>query len=163
MTEAVALNTAPLLPAGTWTRAGTVSWALLDESATVSPPVGAGADNVSAQAVCPPPVSVCGLHEIELCACAARRVTDCVLPPVMEIDADVSAATADAVIVNVALVIPDPIVTVVGIVRLPEDEISETEVLAGAGFVTITVQMPVPGVWMAVGVQLRLASVVPPA
>jgi len=65
--------------------------------------------------------------------------------------------------VNVPLVIPDPIVTVVGIVRLPEDEISETEVLAGAGFVTVTVQMPVPGVWMAVGVQLRLASVVPPA
>jgi hypothetical protein len=159
MTEAVALNAAPVLPWGTCTRAGTVNCALLDESAMRSPPAGAGAGNVSAQAVCPPPVSVCGPHEIEPSAefSAARRVTDCVMPPDAETEADVLAETAAALMVNVALVMPVPIVTVVGIVRLAEDESSETEVLASAGLASVRVHVPVPGVWMVVGVQTKVA------
>jgi len=159
MPEAVALNAATVLPCGTRTRAGTANCALLDESGTLSPPAGAGAGNVRTQAVCPPPVSVGGLHEIEASAesCAARRVTDCVMPPVAETEADVLVATAAALMVNVALVMPVPIVTAVGIVRLTEDEDSETEVLAVAGLASVMVHEPVPGVWMVVGVQTRVA------
>jgi hypothetical protein len=159
MTEAVALNAAPVLPWGTCTMAGTVNCALLDESGMLSPPVGAGAGNVSVQAAWPPPVSVGGLHEIEASAesFAARRVTGCVIPPDVETEADVLAGTAAALMVNVALVMPVPIVTVVGIVRLAEDETSETEVLAGAGLDSVSVHVPVPGVWMAVGVQTSVA------
>jgi len=147
------------LPCGTRTRAGTVSCALLDESGMLSPPAGAGAGNVRTQAVCPPPVSVAGLQEIEASAesFAARRVTDCVTPPVTETEADVLAVTADALIVNVALVMPVPIVTAVGIVRLAEDEDSEMEVLAVAGLASVRVHVPVPGVWMVVGAQTRVA------
>jgi len=57
----------------------------------------------------------------------------------------------------VALVMPVPIVTAVGIVRLAEDEDSEMEVLAVAGLASVRVHVPVPGVWMVVGVQTRVA------
>jgi hypothetical protein len=59
--------------------------------------------------------------------------------------------------VNVALVMPVPIVTVVGIVRLGKDESSEMEVLACAGLASVKVHVPVPGVWMVVGLQTNVA------
>src|SRR5260370_29906024 len=109
-------------------------WGGLDERGMLSPPAGAGAASVRAQVAWPLPVSVCGLHEIEACEepCAARSVTDCAMPPEVETEAGVLVVTAAALIVNVALVIPVPIVTEVGMVRLVEDESSETEGLAAA-------------------------------
>lgn len=56
-----------------------------------------------------------------------------------------------------ALVMPVPMVTAVGIVRLGEDESSETEVLAWAGLASVRVHVPVPGVWMVVGLQSKVA------
>jgi hypothetical protein len=87
---------------------------------------------------------------------AASKVTDCVTPDA-ETDADVLAGTAAALMVNVALVMPVPIVTVVGIVRLGKDESSEMEVLACAGLASVKVHVPVPGVWMVVGLQTNVA------
>ncbi len=116
---------------------------------------------MSEQVVCPPPVSVCGLHETELSAefpfCGGSRVSACERPLARETEAGVLAVTAAAVMVNVALVIPAPIATAVGMVRLPEDEISGMEVLDGAGLARVMVHVPVPGVWMVVGVQIRVA------
>src|SRR5690349_10492108 len=122
MAEAVAVNAALVLPWGTWTAVGTVNCVLLDESGMFSPPVGAGDCIASVQAVCPAPVSVCGPHEIVAAAefCAASRVTDCATLPDAEIEAVVLDGTDAAVIVNVALVMPIPIVTVVGIVKLAD-------------------------------------------
>jgi hypothetical protein len=159
MAEAVALNAALVLPCGNWTTGGTVNCVLLDDSETLSPPAGAGAGIVSVQAVCPAPVSVCGPHEIVAAAefCAASRVTDCATLPAAEIEAVVLDGTDAALIVNVALVMPVPIVTVVGIVRLADDESRDTEVLACAGLFSVRVQVPVPGVWMVVGLQTNAA------
>jgi len=159
MVEAVALNAALVLPGGTCTVVGTVNCALLDDSAMLSPPEGAGADNVSAQAVCPAPVSVCGPHESVAADefCAARSVTDCETLPAAETEAVVLAVTATALTVNVALDMPVPIVTVVGRVRLVLDESREIDVLACAGLVSVRVHVPVPGVWIVVGVQTKLA------
>ncbi len=78
--------------------------------------------------------------------CAASKVTDCVTLPAAEIEAVVLDGTDAALIVNVALVMPVPIVTVVGIVRLADEEISDTEVLACAGLFSVRVHAPVPGV-----------------
>ena len=159
MTEAVALNAAPVLPWGTRTRVGTVNCAVLEESGTFRPPAGAGAGSVRAQVDWPLPVSTCGLHEIEASegSRAARSVTACAIPPDVETEAGVLVVTAAALMVNVALVMPVPIVTEVGMVRLVEDESSETEVLAAAGLASVSVHVPVPGVWMVVGVQTRVA------
>lgn len=148
MAEAVALNAALVFPWGTCTAVGTVNCVLLDDNATVSPPAGAGVCNVSVHAACPAPVSVCGPHEIVAAAefCAARRVTDCATLPAAETETVVLDATDAALIVNVALVMPVPIVTVVGIVRLADDERRDTEVLACAGLFSVRVHVPVPGV-----------------
>ena len=158
MIAALALNAALVLPWGIWTAVGTVNWVLLDESAILSPPVGAGAVNMSVQAVCPEPVSVCGPHETVAAEfCAARRVTDCETLPAAETEAVVLDATDAALMVKVALLIPVPIVTTVGVVRLTEEETREIEVLACAGLFNVSVQVPVPGVWMDVGVHTRVA------
>jgi hypothetical protein len=81
------------------------------------------------------------------------------MPPGAETEAEVLVVTAAALMVNVALVIPVPIVTEVGMVRLVEDESSETEVLAAAGLANVSVHVPVPGVWIVVGVQTRVAFI----
>lgn len=59
---AVAVNDAVLDPAGTVMDAGTTIAALLDESATVRPPVGAAADNATLQAVVDPDVRLVEPH-----------------------------------------------------------------------------------------------------
>jgi len=148
MTEAVALNAAPVLPWGTRTRVGTVNCAVLEESGMFSPPAGAGAGSVRAQVAWPLPVSVCGLHEIDASeeSCGASSVTDCVMPPNAETEAIVLVEIDAALMVNVTLVIPVAIVTEVGMVRLAEDESSEIEVLAAAGLANVSVHVPVPGV-----------------
>jgi len=159
MAEAVAVNAALVLPWATCTEAGTVNCVLLDDSAMLRPPVGAGDCIVIVHALCPAPVSVCEPHETAAAAefCAARSVTDCVTLPAAEIETVVLNGTDAAVMVNVALVIPVPIVTVVGIVRLADDEMRDAEVLACAGLFSVRVHAPVPGVWMVVGLQTKVA------
>jgi len=56
-------------PAATVTEAGTGSAVLLDETATLEPPVGAACVNVIVQVVLPPEVIVAGVH------CSADTVT----------------------------------------------------------------------------------------
>jgi hypothetical protein len=111
------------------------------------------------QAVCPAPVSVCVPQAIVAAAefCAASSVTDCATLPAAEMEAVVLEGIAAALIVNVALVMPVPMVTVVGMVRLADDESKDTDVLACAGLFSVRVQVPVPGVWMAVGLQTNVA------
>src|ERR1051326_135269 len=127
MPEAVAVNTALVLPWANCTEAGTFNCVVLDDSAMLSPPVGAGDCIVIVHALCPEPVRVCGPHETAAAAefCAARSVTDCVTLPAAEIEAVVLNGTAAAVMVNVALVIPVPIVTAAGIVRLAAEEMRD--------------------------------------
>src|SRR5260370_1861226 len=81
------------------------------------------------------------------------------MPPGAETEAEVLVVTGGAMMVNVALVIPVPIVTEVGMVRLVEDESSETEVLAAAGLANVSVHVPVPGDWIVMGVQTRVAFI----
>src|SRR5260370_36881525 len=159
MVEAVALNAALVLPGGTCTAVGTVNCVLLDDREMLSPPEGAGEDNVMAQAACPAPVSVCGPHDSVAADefCAASSVRDCETLPAAETEAVVVAGTGAAVTVNVELVIPVPIVIVVGRVRLVVDESREMDVLACAALVSVRVHVPVPGVWIVVGVQTMLA------
>jgi len=49
-------------PAATVTEVGTVSAALLSETATLEPPVGAAWDNVTVQVALPPEMTVAGVH-----------------------------------------------------------------------------------------------------
>jgi len=65
----VAVKLAVVEPAATVTEVGTVSAALLSESATLEPPVGAACDNVTVQVALPPELTVAGVH------CSADTVT----------------------------------------------------------------------------------------
>jgi hypothetical protein len=60
--EAVALNTAVLLPAATVTEVGVVKSVLLSERATTVPPVGAALLSVTVQLLTPPDASVAELQ-----------------------------------------------------------------------------------------------------
>lgn len=66
--------------------------------------------------------------------------------------------TADAVAVKVTLVRPVPIVTELGIVTVALDDVNGIAVLDGAGLPKLSVQVLVPGVWIEVGEQARLAA-----
>jgi hypothetical protein len=88
---AVAVKLAEVAPAGTVTEAGTVRAVLLEDSATVEPPAGAGCDNVTAQVEVPPEVTVVGVH------CAASEVP----PGATAIEAVAELPLSDAVTVTV--------------------------------------------------------------
>ena len=59
---AVALKVTLLLPAGTVAEAGTVRTALLSDTETTFPPVGAALDIVTVQVLAAPDANVVGLH-----------------------------------------------------------------------------------------------------
>jgi hypothetical protein len=62
------------------------------------------------------------------------------------------------VAVNVALVMPAPMVTDCGIVRLGLVEVRDMELLVCAGLPRLRVQVLVPGVCIVAGVQIKLAA-----
>src|SRR5262245_26042089 len=108
-------------PAATVTLAGTLATvALLLESATAAPPVGAAVVNVTVPVLAAPPTTLVGLTVTEdklgaagtgLTVNVAVRVTP---PSVAEIDGDVEAVTVVVVMVKVALVAPAATVTLAG-------------------------------------------------
>jgi hypothetical protein len=66
MLPAVAVNVAVVAPAATVTLDGTPTTALLLESDTDAPPLGATCERVTVQLELPPPDTVPGLHDTEL-------------------------------------------------------------------------------------------------
>ncbi len=68
--EVFTVNVADDLPAAIWTDAGTVADLLLEESFTVTPPVGAPLVSVAVPVELVPPVTVAGLSEIDLSVAA---------------------------------------------------------------------------------------------
>jgi hypothetical protein len=114
---AVARNKALVDPAATVTEAGTVSAALLSESATTRPPVGAAALRVTVQEVVPPVVTEVGAQDRVLGMGSGVTVTEAVLEvplPVAVTVTTVLAETAPAVAKNEALVDPAGTVTEAG-------------------------------------------------
>ena len=101
-------------------------------------------------AALPPPVSVCGLQAIPVNErfpfCAGSSVNACKAPPSAVTEAEVLVVTAAAFTVNVAAVIPGPIVTDCGDVRLALEEPSAKVVLASAGLANARVHVLAPGV-----------------
>src|SRR5262249_13694324 len=152
-------------PAGTVTLGGTLATvALLLDSVTTAPPVGAAVVRVTVPVLGEPPTTLAGatLTEDRLGAAAtgltvstARRVTPAKLP---EIESTVEAVTVVVVMVKVALVIPAATVTVAGT--------AATEVLAllrpttappvGAAAVSVTVPCEALPPTTDVGVTLRV-------
>jgi hypothetical protein len=70
MVPAVALKVAEVPPAAILTEVGVVSKALLSDTATLTPPVGAGALKVTVQVLAAPLERLVGLH------CSEETVTD---------------------------------------------------------------------------------------
>ncbi len=162
MSALVAVNVADELPAAACTTAGTVNCVLLELSWILVPVEGAGPESVISHALVPPPVSVCGLQEtveaVTFVPNGASSVNDWDSARVgAPTDAVVIAATAEAVTENVALVIPAPMVTACGTVRLGLLEVSDMDLLEVAGLPRLNVQVLDPGVWIEEGVQSRLA------
>ena len=79
---AVAVKLAVVEPAAAVTEAGTGSAVLLDETATLEPPVGAAWDNVIVQVVLPPGVIVAGVHcKVVTVICGVRVTGEVAEPP----------------------------------------------------------------------------------
>jgi len=107
----------------------------------------------------PPPVSVDGLQLSPACEDgvpgAGRSVNTCDPPPKALTTAVDLTATEAACAVNVALIIPVPIVTDGGTDRLTLLELREKVELVGAGLVRLMVQVLLPGVWTLAGLQTK--------
>jgi hypothetical protein len=133
---------AVVFPAATVTDASKVADLELLVSVTFIPPLLAPADNVTVPVEPAPPATVLGESVTEVSAGAVIVSTAAWVDPLRlaEIVAETCAVTAKVVIVNVAEVIPDPIVTVAGTFAEVELLVSFTVNPAlGAGPVSITV------------------------
>src|SRR5262249_8502240 len=163
---AVAEKFADVAPAGTVTAAGTITFELLLERVTATPPVGAAPDNVTVQVDAGPGAIAIGLQ-------ASAESTGGVGPGVVGavwgsgnvfwtplqlavILTVVEELTCDAVAAKPAVVEPVVTVTNLGMLRLGLFSESATEIPpAGAGELRVTVQVEVPGVKMAPGLQVK--------
>jgi hypothetical protein len=117
---AVAVNEAEVAPAATVTEDGTVRAALLSETATVRPPVGAAPERVTVHAEVPPELIVEGEHNRLLITASGVTVTDAVLEDAFELAVTVTAVlevTEVAVAVKRTEVEPAATVTEEGTVR----------------------------------------------
>src|SRR2546426_1222142 len=116
----VTVNVTLVAPTGTVTLAGTVAAELLLDSVTCAPPAGAGPFSVTVPVEFPPPVTVVGFSASERRAAGFTvRVAGRVTPLYKaEMVADVDAATALVVTVNVALGAPAGTVTLAVTVRV---------------------------------------------
>ena len=83
MAVVLTVNVADVLPAVTVTFAGTVALALLLESPTTIPPVGAAAVNVTVPVDALPDVTVVGFRATELRAVVTLKVSPAVTLPLL--------------------------------------------------------------------------------
>jgi hypothetical protein len=160
---AVAGKLAVVAPAAMVIEAGAVSNGLLDESATVRPPVGAGALAVTVHALLAPDVSDVGAQTSEVTVTRGARVMEAVFE--LPFSAAVTTAvwalvTVPAVAVKEAVVAAAATVTLAGTVRLALLLVRATgEPPVGAGPLKVTVQALVPGPVNEAGLQVRLLTV----
>jgi hypothetical protein len=139
------VNVALVAPAGTLTLAETIAVArMLLDSATATPPTGAGALRVAVPVAAVPPVTPLGLtlREERLGARITVRVASWVVPPyVAEIVTPMDAATKLVDTVNVALVAPAASITLLGTVAAAGSLLASrtTAALASAGPINVTV------------------------
>jgi hypothetical protein len=155
---ALAVKLAVLDPAATATDPGTVSAAVLLDSATVPPPV---FESVTVQLLVPPTPSVDGVHNTELTFTAVARMMDaaCVLPFNVAVSVAVwSGAVASAVAVNVAVV--DPAATAADPGTASAAVLLDSVTVPPPVFESVTVQVLVPPLPSVDGVQLKPAKVV---
>src|SRR3989441_1673816 len=144
----VTVNVTLVAPTGTVTLAGTVAAVLSLDSVTCAPPAGAGPFSVTVPVEFPPPVTVVGFSASERRAAGftvrvAGRGT-----PLQEavMVAEVDAATALVVTVNVTLVAPTGTVTLAGTVAaelLLDSVTCAPPSGAGPFSVTVPVELPV--------------------
>jgi hypothetical protein len=159
---AVAANVAKVCPPATITLEGTVTAALLLDSETVVPPLGALPLIVTVQLAVPGPVTVGGV-QLRPTSCSCDDTLSPVVP-VLPFNPAVSVALTvvavlPAVAVNVAEVFPAATSTLEGTVTVALLLVSETVVPPVCAVpLIVTVQVADPGPVTAGGVQLRLAT-----
>jgi len=162
---AVATKVALLLPAGTVTDPGTVRFALLLLSETVTPPPDAAAVRLTVQVLVPAATSEPGT-QLSPASCAGPcegttvRLKVCELPFRLAVSCTVIAAvTVAAVITKLTLLLPAGTVTDPGTVRFGLLLLSETvRPPPGAAAVRLTVQVPAPAAASDAGLQLSWLS-----
>ena len=148
---AVAVNVAVRLFAGTLSDAGTLSIALFEDSATVTPPANAGNASVTVQVEFAPDVMLAGEHcnaDTVITGGASVRDVDADVPLYEAVIAAVwLVATAPLETVKVADVEPAATATDDGILTLAllPDSVTSTPAV-GAGMLIATVHMVLPGV-----------------
>ena len=144
----VTVNVADVCPAATVTVAGTIADELLDASATNKPPVGAGLLSVTVPVDDVPPATVVGFNTTDA---TSGDVTVSDALAVVEKAAAVivvvaSVPTGFVVTVNVAVVCPAAIVTVVGTGAAPLFEDVRLTTVPPVGAAASRVTVPVLGV-----------------
>jgi hypothetical protein len=150
---------AVLLPAATATEAGVDKTALLSESATTIPPVGAALFSVTPQTLTPPDWSVAGLQINPVGRTAGKSFSGNVVEDPLRLAvmvAVVAVATAVVVTTNVAVLLPAATVTEAGVVT--EALLSDrptTAPPAGAEPVKVTVHVDVDPPVTEAGLQLK--------
>src|ERR1035438_8876393 len=163
MAATEAEKVALICPAAIITLEGTVTAALLLDSATAVPAVGAVPLIVTVQLADPRPVTVPGVQlRLTTCSCGGDTLSPvvAVLPFSLAVSVALTiAAVVPAVAVNVAKVCPAATVTLEGTVTNTLLLDSETVVPpVGAVPLMVTVQLAVPGPVTVFGVQLRLVT-----
>lgn len=160
---AVAVKEAEVAPAATVTEEGTERAALLSETATARPPVGAAPERVTVQAEVPPELTEEGEHRRLLITASGVTVTDAVLEDAFEVAVTVTAVldvTDVAVAVNRTEVEPAATVTEEGTLRA--ELLSETVTTwppEGAALERVTVQEEVPPALMEEGEHSRVLMI----
>jgi hypothetical protein len=159
----VAVNETDVFPAAAWTTDGTLTCVLLEATWMFVPPAGAAPERTTWHVLLPPPVKACGAQEMlvaDTLVCNGASKVTCSERPRLGTPTDtvVIVWTVAAVAVNVALVMPAPMVTDCGTVRLGLVEVRGMELVVCAGLPRLRVQVLAPGVCIVAGVQIKLAT-----
>jgi hypothetical protein len=159
VTEAtVAVNWALLDPAGTVTLPGSVTLALLSDSVTANPPVGAVSFSVTVQVDVPGALTLAGVQDRPLSTVAAFRLTEAVAVWPLQLAVTVavwSLLNVPAVAVNVPLLDPVPIVMLEGSLSRPRLLDNATVAALVAALVSVTVQVALCPLSRVPGVQFK--------
>ena len=161
--DTVAVNWALLDPAATVTLPGSVTLALLSDSATVKPPLGAVSFSVTVQVDVPGALTLAGVQDRPLRTVAAFKLTEAVAVWPLQLAVTVavwSLLNVPAVAVNVPLLDPVPMVMLEGTLKRPRLLDNVTVAALVAALVSVTVQVALCPVTKVAGVQDKLLSVV---